>query len=106
MKSKSIPKQYWKKNTYPPKTFKEKIQERRSHLPPPKPSNLETDYLSGIWEPGLMLNEFQITGFGYDSRIAYGNEYPTRPVCTISWYELQDIKTKCNDWLDSCKEFL
>ncbi|CAG7728044.1 unnamed protein product [Allacma fusca] len=94
MKLKPKKKYLWKRNVYPPMTMEDYIRKKRKLLPPIKPEYLQTDYLSGIWKPELMINEFEITPLNYDSRLG-DHAGPD----AISWWVVHEATQKCWKWL-------
>ncbi len=80
------------RNIYPPITETERIANLRKLLPLPKPLEMETDYLSGIWQPELEIDEFNIT---------CANNVKEEEVGEDNWFQLHETKEKCWRWLKS-----
>ena len=97
------PKPFWKKNKYPLQTRREVIAERRKLVRPLTIEELDLDYLPGIWEPQLMVNEFVLTSISHDSRIMKDEERDENYEA-ISWYEMQERNEKCAEWLSSSQD--
>lgn len=105
----ALPKRPWKKNIYPPKTFEERIEDKRAKAAPLPAEYLELDYLPGIWEPQLLIKDFRITSTSVD----VGADFDIRrPKTTddeseidekyepVNWHQLQLSKERCFEWLN------
>lgn len=76
----------------------QKIGVLRKLLPPPKPPEMETDYLSGIWQPELDIDDFHITP---PTKAQIRESVQIDEKMKIDWHRLQDTKDKCKKWLEA-----